>query len=120
VKTTLITVLLFSFLALWLPAADGQSQSEMNRQADADFATADAGLNKAYQKLVAKMDAPGVAKLKAAQRAWIAFRDAQAELEADMEARGGSMAPMIYAGVRAGLTKARTKELEKLLKDNAN
>ena len=67
-----------------------------------------------------KTDQQGLAKLTAAQRAWIAFRDAQAELEADMEARGGSLAPMIYAGVRAGLTKARTKELEKLLKDNAN
>jgi uncharacterized protein YecT (DUF1311 family) len=118
VKTTILTVsLLFAFLALCLPTAHGQSQSEMNRQAEADFVSADAALNKAYQKLVTKLDEQSVAKLKTAQRAWIAFRDAQAALAADVAARGGSMAPMIYAGTRATLTKVRTKDLEKLLEN---
>jgi uncharacterized protein YecT (DUF1311 family) len=120
IKSTLLTALLIAGLALCLPVAHGQSQSEMNRQAEADFASADAALNKVYQKLVTKLDAQGLAKLKAAQRAWIAFRDAQADLQADMEARGGSMSPMIYSGVRAELTKARTKELEQMLKESAN
>jgi uncharacterized protein YecT (DUF1311 family) len=47
----------------------------------------------------------------------VAFRDAQADFEADLEARGGSIAPMIYDGSRTELTKERTKELQDLVKD---
>jgi uncharacterized protein YecT (DUF1311 family) len=46
------------------------------------------------------------------------FRDAQAEFEMDTEARGGSMAPMIYSGVRASLTKARVAQLKEVLSNN--
>ena len=94
-----------------------QNQNEMNRQAEEGFVAADARLNKVYQQLTNKLDAEAVEKLKVAQRAWVAFRDAQAALQADLEARGGSMTLMIYSGTQAALTKARTKDLETLLKD---
>ena len=98
--------------------ARAQSQAEMNQHAEKDFDAADAAMNKAYKQLMSKLDKEAQAKLKSAQRAWVAFRDAQGDLEADLEARGGSMAPMIYDGSRTELTKERTKELQDLLKDH--
>ena len=91
--------------------AGAQSQHEMNRQAEADFEKADAELNRVYKKTLSDLDAEGQKKLKAAQRAWIAFRDTQAEFDADSEARGGSMYPMIYYGGLARLTRERIKQL---------
>jgi uncharacterized protein YecT (DUF1311 family) len=92
-------------------SAVAQSQHEMNRQAEADFEKADSELNRVYKKVLSDLDADGQKKLKAAQRAWIAFRDAQAEFDADSEARGGSMYTMIYYGGLARLTRDRIKQL---------
>ena len=107
-----------------------QAQQEMNYCAGEDFRRADAELNAAYRTAVAEaqqadreyrlLDAeaggrptnePGwEATLREAQRGWVAFRDANCRLES-FEARGGSMQPMLDAGCRATLTRARTAEL---------
>lgn len=100
-----------------VPGARGQSQQEMNAQARQDFAAADATLNRIYKQVTSKLDAEAKAKLQEVQRAWIQFRDAEAAFQADREARGGSMAPLIYEGTRGRLTKARTEELRKLLRE---
>ena len=79
---------------------------------------ADAELNAVYQNALNAM--PGVDakdKLREAQRAWIAFRDAQAELQADVTARGGSMAPLMQNTASKELTQARIRELETLMKE---
>jgi uncharacterized protein YecT (DUF1311 family) len=56
-----------------------QTQAAVNAQARAGFAQADAELNKIYEALLAKLpDAEGKEKLKQSQRAWLAFRDAEA------------------------------------------
>jgi uncharacterized protein YecT (DUF1311 family) len=78
----------------------------MNREATENFRAADAELNVVYKELVSNIDKENREKLSASQKAWIVFRDAEAELIADFEARGGSMAPMIYDGTRAELTKS--------------
>ena len=54
------------------------AQSEMNRCADLDTREADADLKRVYQELLAKLknDDTATNKLRAAQRAWLAFRDA--------------------------------------------
>ena len=65
----------------------------------------------------AELDDEGKEKFKLAQRAWVQFRDAQADFEADKEARGGSMALLIYNGTRKTLTDARIKELQRVLKE---
>lgn len=105
-------------LVLWLLAGPGtlraQSQMEMNQQAAAAFEKADKEMNKIYAKVIASLDAEGAAKLKAVQRAWLVLRDAQAAFDADAE-RGGSLAPMIYSGSEADLTKQRTAQLKALL-----
>jgi uncharacterized protein YecT (DUF1311 family) len=92
-------------------SAVAQSQHEMNRQAETDFEKADTELNRVYKKALSDLDAEGQKKLKAAQRAWIVFRDAQAEFDADSEARGGSMYAMIYYSGLARLTRDRIKQL---------
>src|SRR6266849_2849114 len=84
-------------ISLFVPVAPihAQTQAEMNAQARADFARADADLNKTYQAVLAKLrDAESKQKLKEQQRAWLVFRDAEAAFAAD-QARGGSMAPTI-------------------------
>lgn len=113
------TILHFSLLivSLSLPIAEvrAQSQSEMNQQAYADFEKADAALNTIYAQVIAKLDVEGQGKLKAAQKAWVTFRDAQAELDADSE-RGGSAALLFRARSLAGSTARRTQDLKDFLK----
>ena len=91
---------------------------ERARQDDADKA-----LNVQYKKTRAAMvavdkdldgDMKGAEKaLVAAQRAWIAYRDAECEA-AGFQARGGTMEPMLVAGCIANVTDVRTKELKTL------
>lgn len=114
-KTALRLILFIAAITLPLAPARAQSQHEMNQQAAADFKKADAALNKIYAQVLAKLDEEGQAKLKAAQRAWVAFRDAQAELDADFM-RGGSAAPLLHSGSLAGTTRQRTEALKEFLK----
>jgi uncharacterized protein YecT (DUF1311 family) len=84
---------------------------------------ADKALNVQYKKTRAAMvaadsdlddDMKGAEKvLVTAQRAWIAYRDAECEAEG-FQARGGTMEPMLVAGCIANVTDARTKELKTL------
>ena len=71
---------------------------------------------KADERLLAKLDDIGKQKLRAAQRAWVAFRDAQAEFEAD-DMRDGSAAPLLHSGSRARNTRDRTAALKEHLKE---
>lgn len=77
---------------------------------------ADAGMNAAYRSLGAKLDQRGQAKLRAAQEAWLKFRAAEADFQADA-ARDGTLAPLIAASVQVDLTEARRKELEKAVRE---
>ena len=81
------------------------AQSEMNRCADLDARTADTDLNHVYQELLAKLkgDDNATKKLRAAQQAWIAFRDAHLQElypAKDKQAEYGSIFPMCYSRVR--------------------
>lgn len=72
----------------------------MNAQARAEFERVDAELHETYRALLARLsDDESRQKLETSQRAWIAFRDAQAAFEAD-RVRGGSAAPVLrYASM---------------------
>lgn len=101
--------------ALALPVASAQSQHEMNAEAAAEFAKADKELNEVYGKVLGVLDDGSKEKLKKSQRAWVAYRDAEADFSADAEARGGSMWPLVHEGTRARLTKERVRSLRELL-----
>jgi len=84
----------------------------MNTQARAEFQRTDAELNKTYEGLLKKLpDAETKEKLRESQRAWLAFRDAEAAFAAD-EAHGGSMAPTLRYATMTELTEQRTKQLK--------
>jgi len=107
-------------LSLPCPApAHAQSQGAMNQTAYADYQKADKELNRVYKKLTAMLDATGVAKLKKAQRAWLAFRDAEMAFAGD-EMRGGSAEPLLIYGAATRITEARTKQLNTALESRAN
>ena len=114
-KTTLRLFLFLAALNVLLAKAEAQSQGAMNQQAYADFKKADAALNRIYAQVLAKLDEEGQTKLKTAQRAWVVFRDAQAEVDAD-EMRGGSAARGLRAASLTEATRQRTQELKALLK----
>ncbi|MBL8556229.1 MAG: DUF1311 domain-containing protein [Phenylobacterium sp.] len=92
------------------PEFDGPSQPDMNRQAAARYAIADRELNAAYRKLAAAASPDGKARLRAAQRAWIAFRDLDCEARAG--SRGGSFHPAAVSLCLEGVTDDRTRTLQ--------
>jgi len=92
VTIRVIGVVMAVLFSLLVPVAQmhAQTQAAMNAEAWADFKKVDAELNSAYAALMAKLpDAEGKEKLKQSQRAWIAFRDA----EAVFAAGGGTILP---------------------------
>ena len=95
---------------------NAQSTAAMRECEIGRLKRADAGMNAAYRNLSAKLDQRGQAKLRAAQRAWLRFRAAEADYQAD-SARDGTLAPLIAASVRADLTESRRKDLEKAVRD---
>ena len=103
---------------------DDLAQQELNICARMDFEQADKALNTQWKLNAAEMkridaeysdlqDDGGPSyydALLAAQRAWIAFRDANCRVSG-YEMRGGSAEPMMVSGCMARMTKERTKEL---------
>ena len=100
-----------------LTGLHAQSQAAMNQEAVKDFEAADARLNQTYKALLEQVDQPAQDKLKAAQRAWLQFRDAEAVFVSDAEARGGSMEAMSSTTTGTTLTKHRTEGLRLILKE---
>ena len=98
--------------SLLIPQVHAQTQAAMNAQARSEFVQAAAELNRTYEALLTKLpDAEGKEKLKKAQRAWLAFRDAEAAFVAD-KVRAGSMAPTLRYETMTELTRQRIKQLE--------
>ncbi|MEO7933993.1 MAG: lysozyme inhibitor LprI family protein [Chthoniobacterales bacterium] len=108
-------LLILVLVVVTVASAFSQSQREMNLVAQRNFEKADTRLNKVYQKLLTQCDAEAREKLKTAQRAWVVFRDAEADYAADDEARGGSLASLIYSNTQTQLTQERTAHFQKLL-----
>jgi Lysozyme inhibitor LprI len=57
---------------------------------------------------------PGQAKLQKAERAWLAYRDAQCDFDT-MGTSTGSIYPMIYAGCLNALTQTQMEHLNQQL-----
>ncbi len=109
--------------------ADPQTQAEMTACAGMDYEAADAELNALWPDLIAKAQSRDAdmgdfftdrglstteETLRRAQRAWIAYRDAECEYRS-YDALGGTMQPMIGSQCRADLTRARIKTLRSVL-----
>ena len=92
------------------------AQPEVKDEAAKAFKQADAELNVVYQefKNVIK-DERNLRELTQAQRAWLVFRDAEAEFRAGRSSGGGSAYTADYLANLAELTRQRTDELKALL-----
>lgn len=93
-----------------------ESQAGMDEAAGTDLKKADEELNSVYEHVLKEYanDAAFVAKLRVAQRAWIAYRDADMDAfypHADEPGYYGSVLPMCMAIRKAVITRARTTEL---------
>jgi uncharacterized protein YecT (DUF1311 family) len=128
---------ILSATVLFLAAGSAQAQDETKCNPDGntaemaacaydDYDAEDAKLNKVYAKYLKKMqnmDADmgnsegdtAVGRLKTAQRAWIAFRDAECPLES-VDNMGGSIERILGPSCMAALTKERTAQLQSQLK----
>ena len=75
-------------------------------------------LDKVYKQLMAKLEAEQQKSLKEAQRAWIKWRDAEADIIARVGgAVGGSAMRIDYANAQTKLIKERTETLRGYLKE---
>ena len=79
----------------------------------AEMALQDAALNKQWAWTLAAISAGRVPALRVAERAWIRWRSARCDAEAQQYA-GGTIMPLIYGGCMIDETIRRTLWLEKL------
>jgi uncharacterized protein YecT (DUF1311 family) len=98
-----------------------KTQADLTECGGSDYRKADAELNRAYQLLLKKAggDPIAVEKIKASQRAWLTFRDAQIAAlypAEDKQREYGTVFPMCADLALADLTRERTKMLEHMLK----
>ena len=105
------SLLVFFVFALGPVAVFAQSTLEMKEQAAARLEKSDKAMNVAYQQLIKVLNEEGVKRLKATQRAWIAYRDAQASFDCHQLA-GGTMEGLEELGSLNQLTQERTKRLK--------
>ncbi len=95
----------------------------MNACASDEAKREDDELNRIYKLLLFKVKHASVAttKIKAAQRAWVAYRDAYIDAiypAENKQVEYGSMFPMEEALLRATLTHQHTAALRNILKEN--
>jgi uncharacterized protein YecT (DUF1311 family) len=94
------------------------TQLDLNNCSALELKEADDELNQVYKDIVKRNgdDKVFLDRLKAAQRAWLTFRDAELEAlfpEANKQSQYGSSYPMCYAKGKATVTKERTQQLKK-------
>ena len=92
--------------------ASGGVTFEMIKCIDAEYKRQDARLNKAYQTVMSDLSAERRQALRAAQRAWITFRDANCSFYFDPQ--GGSYARVAANECMMSETAERAFELEQI------
>lgn len=124
-------ILVAMFFGLWaghLAAQDvdcdtATAQMELTYCAEQEWTRADEDLNDAYRAAIVLMksidaglpqaERGAEANLRAAQRAWVTFRDAACAAEG-YPMHGGSAEPMVIYGCRAQVSAQRAKSLWEL------
>ena len=118
-RTTISFMLLsltFASPAWALNCDDPEDQATMNACASQDHARADKELNAVYHKVTGRLTDEHETKsaLVKAQRAWIAYRDAECDFRVSgMD--GGTAAPMVGTQCRTELTEDRSRALQSYL-----
>lgn len=93
-----------------------QTQSEMNEAEHKKFLEADKELNQVYKQILKeyKTDTVFIKNLKASQRLWVQFRDAEMKTMYPQREPGyyGSIHPMCWSIYKTELTNDRIKKLK--------
>ncbi|MFC6997915.1 lysozyme inhibitor LprI family protein [Rufibacter roseus] len=101
--------------------ANAQTQADMNREAYAQYQKSDQELNSVYKQILAqyKTDTTFIANLKASQRLWVSFRDAELKMKFPDRKPGhyGSIHAICRANYLEELTRDRTAKLREWLKE---
>lgn len=110
------------YRASGLPVCRSMNTADLIECESAIGREADENLNRTFQRLLQVIrtrsadvlgpgvDSVAVARLRAAQRAWVAFRDAECVLVGALN--GGSASVMASSGCFRQLTEARTRQLQ--------
>jgi uncharacterized protein YecT (DUF1311 family) len=93
------------------PCKDAATQFEMNQCARKEYESADAELNKVYNRFAAMLDDEQRGQLKEAEITWIKYRDTNCDFEGSFY-KGGTMRPMVQSYCLARVTSERTAELK--------
>jgi len=101
------------------------TQAEMNECAGQQAKATDETLNKTYQQVLAefKGDAAATEKVRAMERAWLAYRDAYMEAKfpaPDKQTSYGSIFPMEFDLLRTKLTERQVEALRDLLRSEGS
>jgi uncharacterized protein YecT (DUF1311 family) len=120
----LFCILPFAAMAQEADCVNQPTQLDMNICSYQDWQAADADLNRVYAEALAAVQASdreypieGASeedRLRKAQRAWVAFRDANCD-QAGYVMRGGSAEPLMVNGCLNKMTQDRISELKGLL-----
>ncbi len=106
-----IRLTLVGLLCVLTGMLPGQSTSEMKMAKQAEFELVDKELNAQYQRVLDSQDERGKINLKAAQDAWLKFRDVEAEFAAYSE-HDGTAAALAYLQSQIEQTKLRVQQLK--------
>lgn len=105
---TLLVLACIAIKPLAKPPTEEPIRPEVRQEMER-YAKADLELNRVYRHLMSTLTKDKQEQLKKAQRAWIAFRDAEADFEAD---GGGWGWTASWDASLTRLTEARTKQLK--------
>jgi uncharacterized protein YecT (DUF1311 family) len=115
-KTTHMKLSLIFLLCLTCTIGFSQTQAEMNQQAFDAYKQADKELNEIYKKILDdyKSDTIFIKNLKASQRIWITFRDAELKVKFPDREPGyyGSIHPLCVESYLEELTRERIRTLK--------
>ena len=97
--------------------SNATTQTEMNACANKAYEKSDAELNALYKQILTRLknDTDATQRLVSAQRAWIAFRDAECTFVTS-PSTGGSVYSMALSYCRERLTRARVNDLMSYLR----
>ena len=110
-------VIVFLFVLTMAKISFAQTQYELNKKAQDNFLKAEKELNSAFQKILAeyKEDTLFIKNLKASQKIWVQFRDAELKMKFPDTGEYGGVLPMCWSMYKEQLTRDRIKTLNEWL-----
>jgi uncharacterized protein YecT (DUF1311 family) len=111
-KIFLLTFFIFATgTAARAQCGEAKTTLQINECFAKELKKADARLNRVYQQTREKLSPQDAALLQKAQRAWVAFRDAQCEAEHAL-LDGGTAGPAALMSCKLELTRRRVAEIK--------